>query len=96
MGFIAFILVLATLSAFFETVDNMSDLAPFIAVFLAIMGGYRFTKRLIEQRKALREANDREELKEELREEIRNEMKQEENKGTTEEPYYPDVKYFHR
>ena len=106
MGFIAFIIVLATLSAFFEAVDDIRFLAPYIAVFLAAVAGYRFTGRLIAQRKAAREKDDREELKEELRQEIREEMRAEKKKNplpeimqtkvSEEEPYYPETKYFHQ
>ncbi len=100
MGFIAFIIVLAALSAFFETIEDMSALAPYISVFLSVMAGYRFTRKLIAQRKAAQEEGDREELKEELRQEIKEEMRREkEQEGqteTTEEPYYPEVKYFNQ
>jgi len=100
MGFIAFIVVMATLSAFFEAIDSMSEMAPIIAVLLAAVAGYRFVKQQMARRKEAREEADREELKEELREEIREEMRRQHPEPmrstaeTTEEPYYPEVKYF--
>lgn len=101
IGFIVFIIVMIVLGQFLETIDNMKDLAPYISALLAAYSSYKLTRRIIEQRKAEKERDYRAELKEELLREIEEERNgdsslPETKPGTTEEPYYPEVKYFNK
>lgn len=100
IGFIVFIVLMIGLSEFIGTLDGMRDFIPFM---ISLIVSYRFTKKLIAERKAAQEEDDREDLKEELRQEIREEMKNEkklpeimQTQASEEEPYYPEVKYFHK
>ena len=54
IGFIVFIIVMIVLGQFLETIDNMKDLAPYISALLAAYSSYKLTRRIIEQRAAMK------------------------------------------
>ena len=98
-GFIGFIIVMIVLG---NLIDGLSsaDTAMYLSAFLAALASYRFTKRHLAQLKAVRDQNRLEEEKNRLRKEIAEEKEpepiQDFPQETTEEPYYPEVKYFNK
>lgn len=100
VGFIGFIIVMAVLGNILEALDS-AQFQLFLAVMLAVLGSYRFTKRNLGRWKQVKDQQKLEEEKDRLRKEIEEEKEkiasiQEIQPETIDEPYYPEVRYFNR